>query len=167
MPSQSGSKVDYSGKLVYAMKVTQKMTMAEYDYFTQAQLQGKIPFIDKKDWKRILGDSIYNFQLNNTPALRRGIHSEKDKERDLSGKFTLLSQHFFYFGKAAVEIPGVYGSLIRNQIGHQVFEPSEQIYGLINWLESEYELNKLYGDPQLKWKINPGLEGKSKILCDQ
>src|SRR5215472_8962351 len=40
---------DISGKVVYAMLVTEKMTMKEYDQFTRVGLPGKIPLMKSTD----------------------------------------------------------------------------------------------------------------------
>src|SRR5439155_24525437 len=46
---------DMSGKLVYAMRVTRKMTMEAYDTFTRNERPEKIPDSRSKDWRRWLG----------------------------------------------------------------------------------------------------------------
>ena len=43
------------------MLVTQKMTMEDYDRFTQSKLPCKIPVVDSADLRRHFGDSIYDF----------------------------------------------------------------------------------------------------------
>src|SRR5580704_11345941 len=53
-----GGTKDMSGKLVYAMRVTTKVTMAEYDALTRSKLSNKIPAWRDPDHRRRLGDSI-------------------------------------------------------------------------------------------------------------
>src|SRR5688572_16424822 len=52
---------DISGQVVYAMKITQKLTMREYDAFAEAYYPEKIPDWRNADICRRLGDSIYDF----------------------------------------------------------------------------------------------------------
>lgn len=52
---------DVTGKVVYAMLVTQKMTMEDYDRFTQSKLPRKIPVVDSANLRKRFGDSIYDF----------------------------------------------------------------------------------------------------------
>ena len=64
------TEVDYSGKIVYVMKVTRKMTMRDYDKYANERLHNKIPVMpvpgaklrrDSREWRLRLGDSIYDF----------------------------------------------------------------------------------------------------------
>ena len=50
---------DYSNMLVYAMLVTEKMTLQEYDEFCRAKYPKKVPDWDDRDHRRRLGDCIY------------------------------------------------------------------------------------------------------------
>lgn len=75
---------DIRGHVVYAMKVTQKMSMAEYDAFCAMCLRGKVPDLDSPDWRRHVGDSIYDYSTN-PPLLRPGVHDDGDRDRDLLG----------------------------------------------------------------------------------
>ncbi|HEU4573982.1 MAG TPA: hypothetical protein VFS36_03195 [Chitinophagaceae bacterium] len=97
--SKSGKIIDYSGKLVYAMKVTSKMSMKEYDDYCNQELKKKIPFPDKKDWRRVLGDCIYDFSTGTVPRLRKLLHNENDKDTDLGGKIH-FSQTTFIISEA-------------------------------------------------------------------
>jgi hypothetical protein len=160
-----GDITDYSGKLVYAMKVTDVMTMKEYDNYCTQELKKKIPFPDKKEWKRIVGDSIYDFSIGGVPRLRKVLHDEDDKETDLSGKNTLISNHFYYFGNKAETIPKQFSKLVKKEQGHLIVDDIILIEEFEKWL-SHFELNKLYGDPQLLWKIEEGEYENCKVKCD-
>ena len=164
--SKDGGVINYSGKLVYAMKITGTKTMEEYDAYCNDHLKPKIPFINKKDWRRIVGDSIYDFSIGKTPRLRKVLHKEEDKPIDLSGKNTLLSKHFYYFGSEARIIPPEFTDFIKKEQGHKVIADTEIIKRFEKWLKSEFELNKLYGNPQLRWKIDKSLSGECEVNCD-
>jgi Nucleotide modification associated domain 2 len=65
-----------SGAVVYAMLVTQKVTMEDYDRLTQSELPRKIPLVDSADLRRRFGDSIYDFSapppVSSPKRARRG-----------------------------------------------------------------------------------------------
>src|SRR5882762_6259909 len=99
--SKNVNGVNFSGKLVYAMKVTEKMTMQWYDDQCRVLGNPKIPDMTSPDYIRKLGDCIYNFENSQEGVLRPSVHSEENRETDLSGKFALKSDHFYYFGERA------------------------------------------------------------------
>jgi len=51
------------GLLVYAMRVTDKMTMSKYDAWTRQNLPEKIPDW-RGPWERKAGDSMYKFETD-------------------------------------------------------------------------------------------------------
>lgn len=163
--TKSGETRNHSGRLVYAMRVTNKMSMCEYDKYCLEKLKGKIPFIDKNECKRIVGDSIYDYSHDNQPRLRKVIHTEKDRKRDLSGKNTLLSTEFYYFGNRTERIPPEFSDIIKKEQGHLVIRDITMLNGFLKWLRQNFEKNKLYGEPQLQWQIDKWLSGKCKIKC--
>src|SRR5690606_38895823 len=164
--NKNGVIKDYSGRMVYPMRVPKKMTMEEYDSYCKENLSRKIPFVDRENWKRIIGDSIYDYSQSGIPKLRKVLHKEEDKKRDLSGKYTLLSTDFYYFGNATVEIPEKFKVLIKNEQGHKVNEDAELNQKFTHWLVNNFESNKLYGEPQLQWQLIKGVEGEFNIKCD-
>ena|SRR2546421_4661207 len=86
-------KIDYSSKLVYAMKVTDKQSLAAYDSYCQSRFPAKIPRFGRGDWRLKVGDCIYDFTTGNT-IQRRSVHGKDEMARDLSGKNSLLSNWF-------------------------------------------------------------------------
>jgi hypothetical protein len=62
------------GLLVYAMRVTAKMTMGEYDAWTRHELPEKIPSARSRDYRRRAGDSMYNFSDETLTRRRDGFH---------------------------------------------------------------------------------------------
>ena len=102
---KDGKKYDFSDSLVYAMKVTNKLTLEEYDQFCSKNLKEKIPSWFNKDWCRRMGDCIYDYSNQTKLKLRKGVHNESNLVRDLSGYNSLLSTEFYYFGEEARIIP--------------------------------------------------------------
>jgi Nucleotide modification associated domain 2 len=144
---------DVSGKVVYAMLVTQKMAMEEYDRFTQEELPDKIPLMDDTDPRRHSGDSIYDFSAH-TPSLRPSVHHEKDRSRDLSGEYVLLSNHFFYFGDQPVALPEALLGIVKQGKGHRSRSNTPYVDDFVRWIHSlGYSPAALIGDPQ--WWLLP------------
>jgi hypothetical protein len=143
---------DFSKSIVYAMRVTDKMSMSEYDVWCQNNLPNKIPDIRNEDWRMRLGDCIYDFAADENPAIRPGVHNEGNRPRDTGGKFALLSNHFYYFGSQPKEMPEDFYPIIRNGQGHRA--QSNDVYkeSFISWLESEFadQKNKIGASPQLE-----------------
>lgn len=91
--------------VVYAMQVTDTMTMAEYDGYTRSHLPGKVPLATNSDPRRSVGDSIYDFAKPGIPIRPGSPHGEKDRARDLGGEYVLLSDRFIYFGDRPRRLP--------------------------------------------------------------
>ena len=95
---------DLSNKLVYAMLVTNKMTLKEYDQYCKQHLPEKMPDITDPDHRKRLGDCIYDYSSGKA-VQRPGVHNDDNKAKDLSGEYALLSKHFYYFGDQVIDIP--------------------------------------------------------------
>lgn len=140
---------DISGYVVYAMQVTRRVTMRDYDRITRTELPGKLPDWDSPDFRRRVGDSIYDFST--TPATaRRSVHDERNRKKDLSGEYALLSTHFYYFGDRPVELPEELRPIIKAGQGHRRIQ-DERIDQFVTWLESlEVVQGEPVGGPQCK-----------------
>lgn len=151
---------DYSGKIIYAMRVSKIMTMEEYDEYCKTTMPEKIPDFRSEDKRKWLGDSIYDFsQSSPLPPVRDSVHNESNREHDLNGKNAILSDHFYYFGKDAVQIPDAYSAIIRQGQGHQ-FKPNDDVkYNFIQWLTETHQSKlNMPGTPQL-WDQLKKVEG--------
>ena len=96
---------DLSQKIVYAMKVESIKSLQDYDPYCQTSLPDKIPDWSSTDWKRLVGDCIYDYSKSAVPTIRGKIHNESNRPTDLRGINALISNHFYYFGEKAVELP--------------------------------------------------------------
>jgi hypothetical protein len=135
------------------MKVSNKLTLAEYDLYCRKNLRNKIPKWTEKDWEKKLGDCIYEYSKKGCrPRLRQSVHNNKNMKRDLSGKYALLSNHFYYFGRNARPLPGHLMRLVKTTQGHLRFENEDIIRKFIKWI-SRFKKNKLYADPQLRFEL--------------
>ena len=121
--------------------------MKEYDSFTKAKLPEKIPVWKNKDPRLRVGDSIYDFSSDSL-RIRKGPHNKKHSKRDLSGKFALLSEHFYYFGDNPVDLPKHLEGIVCTTQGHQSQKNDKYIDPFQKWLDGlGLKLNKLYGKP--------------------
>lgn len=150
---------DYSGRIVYVMKVTRKMTMADYDGFTAEHLAAKVPVVheratperDSNEWRMRLGDSIYDFSRKDVPQ-RRGVHRRENRRRDMSGKYALLSDEFVYFGDQAIPVPGPLEGIMHSNQGHRSRGNSSHLHAFLDWWEAnsrQFASNRVRGVPQL------------------
>lgn len=140
---------DISESVVYAMRVTEKMTMAAYDQFAQLSLPEKLPDLAHSDPRRRRGDAIYDFSTD-PPTLRPSVHGEENRETDLSGVYALLSTHFYYFGDKPVALPKKLQPIIKQ--GQNCRGPANAPYfdAFIAWLEGlGHSPGDVIGTPQL------------------
>ncbi|MEI6456261.1 MAG: hypothetical protein WCO93_08225, partial [bacterium] len=101
-------------RIVFAMKVASKVTFAEYyEKFPEKRPDFSMP---ESIYKR--GDNIYRPLRNGEYKQLKSQHTEKNKAKDLSGKFVLISDQFYYFGSEPVEIPKNLSSLVCGR-GHK------------------------------------------------
>ncbi|HEY9872919.1 MAG TPA: hypothetical protein V6D12_05765 [Candidatus Obscuribacterales bacterium] len=137
--------------VVYAMQVTNKMTLQEYDEFCRLHRPEKIPQWNSQKFEYRVGDCIYDYSHGEPPLLRTSVHNESNREQDLSGKNVLLSEHFYYFGDQPVHLPASLKPIIHAQQGHKSTVNQPYLNNFVNWVENlGYKLNQLYGEPQLK-----------------
>lgn len=152
--SKDVNGIDYSSKLVYAMKITQKMTLKEYDTFCMQKLPKKIPNIKSKQYARRVGDCIYDFDQQPDGKLLPSVHSFQNRATDLSGIYVLLSDHFYYFGNQAIPIPDYLRGIIKQGQGHKSDSNEPLKEEFLFWLDTlDYQPNKLNGEPQYEVKF--------------
>ena len=73
---------DISDHVVYAMKVTGKMTMREYAEYCTDFLPKKIPQWRSRVYRLRMGDCIYDYSAGEPPKVRWSVHSEQNREHD-------------------------------------------------------------------------------------
>jgi hypothetical protein len=128
-------------KLVYAMRVTEKLTFEEYS--RDPRFKRKIP---KPGAVSERGDNIYYKGKNGRWKQREGYHKEKHMKHDLSGKYVLISDHYYYFGGEAVTIPKRFRGVIKKGPGHKCRFEEGFVVRFFGWLEGKYEPG-LMGNP--------------------
>jgi hypothetical protein len=147
--------IDYSGKLVYVMRVSQRKNHQKYQRYCKMMLTEKIPDIHHEDYRRRVGDCIYDFEQDSKGRMITGVQGEANRELDLGiMNHVLLSDHFYYFGGQAVDIPEKFKTLIIEGPGHQSIKNQPIKNQFIDWIERNFEKNKLYGEPQVEFRSN-------------
>jgi hypothetical protein len=136
------------------MKVQDIKTLEEYDNHCHSQLQIKIPDWENTDWRRLVGDCVYDYSNSAYRSMREYIH-EGNRATDLCGLNALLSNQFYYFGEKAIKIPDELRPLIKMNRGHKNIVKLEFIEKFENWI-THFKLNSLMGNPQLRFHF----EGK-------
>lgn len=150
----NGEIQDLSQCLVYAMKITNIMTLAEYDLWCKEKIPSKIPKPFDQDWALHMGDCIYFDNGNALLEIRpNSVHSLKERDRDLRGINALISDDFYYFGENAIVIPETLKKLIKKSQGHLKIENEILFIEFEKWIRT-FDRNKLYGNPQLKYKFD-------------
>lgn len=160
--SKNVDGVDYSGRVVYAMRVHESLMFEVYDQLCRTQLKGKIPDMTHRDFRRQLGDCIYDFRGRAEALMRDGVHDEGNRERDLSGKNVLLSDYFFYFGREAVKLPKRLLPILNQHPGNKSKMNDPYKHEFVDWIEKNYKPNVLYGRPQMS---EERCERKPKPKC--
>jgi hypothetical protein len=142
-----------SGKVVYAMQVSQKMTMEKYDEYVEDYIPLKYPDWSNDDVRRKLGDAIYDFSTK-PPLIRKSVHDESYRDKDQRGHYALLSNLFFYFGDKPKKLPKELEPIVKQSPGHRSKSNDPYVEEFLNWLYGlGLEPNKLYGKPQKQlWK---------------
>jgi len=114
-------------KLVYAMKVEEKLTHDQY--FNDPRFAAKKPEPESPDPKRKCGDNMYyRAKCNGLYEQRKSaIHGAEDFKRDTSSEYVLISAKdgFYYFGKDAKELPsGILQKIVVGRGHRSNFEES-------------------------------------------
>jgi len=145
--SRNAPSGDLSGRLVYAMRVDDVLSLAEYDQQCRLRWRHRIPDISSLDLTERLGDCIYDFSCGD-PVQRPGVHGPLNQQRDLSGKNALLSRHFYYFGSRALPLPRHLLEICQQIQGHRSDANDPFFNNFVAWLESGGRtVGQVYGWP--------------------
>ncbi|MBZ4187636.1 hypothetical protein [Niabella beijingensis] len=143
----------FENKVVYAMEVTAKMTMAEYDLYCKKFLPEKIPNWRGKSYKERVGDCIYDFSTE-PPKLLKSVHVEENRRRDLSGVYTLLSDHFYYFGDHPEPLPDYLLPIVNQGQGYKSTLNKPYFEAFVDWIMSQAKAkNSVYSEPKERMRF--------------
>jgi len=153
---------DVSGKVVYAMRITEKITMKEYDTYCKEKYPAKIPDWDSEEYIKRIGDCIYDFSNPSNPKIRKSVHTEKNMKRDLGGEYALLSNDFYYFGDQPKPLPNNLKGIRNQGQGHRSKSNNDYVDDFIDWITTQKK--GINGEPQKKKAI---LSKKYNLKCSQ
>jgi hypothetical protein len=139
-------------KLIYAMKVTDRISFEEY--WTDKRFQYKKPIMNGS-LVGMFGDNFYRKNANGNWVQEDSAHSKQDGtcnqqhlDTDIGGNNVLISEHFFYFGDKAPIIPNNLLKICHTGIGEKKLT-AELADEFLNWLSSNFQTG-IHGDP-LGW----------------
>jgi len=150
-----GARLKATGRCVFAMSVTEKLTFNEY--WLSPRFLDKRP-VRNGSQKMMVGDNIYYFdeatgewqQADSHHSNADGTVDQYNLVRDTRADNVLISRHFFYFGREAPVIPKALLNAIgyKNRRAHWVFEYTEA-GRIVEWLQNSFRgaLNQVSGDP--------------------
>lgn len=149
-----GGRLKATGRCVFAMRITEKITFNEY-WANPAYLDKKP--IRNGSKKMMVGDNIYHrdsadhwHQADSHHSNADGSVNPHNLRTDTKTDKVLISRHFFYFGTGAPMVPADIINTIgfKNRVGHRVFE-SDKCVNLIGWLHANFgkTLNTIHADP--------------------
>lgn len=128
--------------VVYAMQVTDVLDFETYfeEYPEKRAVRTGLVTCGDPAWH---GDAIYTGNLPSTSRqLAPSAHSDGErehqdnKERDLGGRYVLVSDHFIYFGKNAPYVP--LEERLHHGRGHRVNHAPETLTELEVWLNGPW-----------------------------
>ena len=153
-----------NNKLIYAMKVTEAMDFKHY--FNDNRFQKKIPVFNGRDKYSHLGDNIYEPTVNGFKQLP-SVHSNgneanlktklHDLGKNLENNRVLISEHFYYFGDKAVEIPINLLKIIKKWQGHKSDSISKEDIEEFEKFISQFRIG-VHGEPNDKLAIKDILD---------
>ena len=151
-------------RLIYLMKVTNKVTYKEY--WNNPEFDCKKPILHSDFVEDKAGDNIYKpnaEQSGGFEQIDNKNHFSEDKAHDLSGINVLISNHFFYFGGKPITIPDeIRPNVPRSQSAHGSRTYNEEkIFQLINYIETKYPMGLI--NKPLTWPKDKNCENGSCI----
>ncbi len=150
-----------SRRVIYAMKVSQVLTLEEYDLFCRQECSVKIPRRPTKNYEDFVGDCVYEFKADGDVAQRMSVHNDENIEYDLAGIHALVSDHFVYFGSQAPELPESLYKIIKKGHGHQLDKNKAYVEDFVEFI-SEFERNEVMAAPLDKIENWYGAESRGQ-----
>jgi len=150
------------------MRVTRVLSMVDYDKYTRNELPEKVPDWRSPDFRRPVGDSIYDYSKSSYPDLRLSVHKEVNRPADIRGINVLLSNDFYYFGDKPVGLPASLLPIVHPTQNHKSRANAEYLDRFVAWIRSlGVRPNSLLGHPQLKGEIDEMSSDECRNLCSE
>lgn len=153
----AGQTLGKPNHLIYAMQVEEKIAFD--DYWEDPRFSYKKP-IENGSLVQMYGDNFYHIdkdtgewiQENSAHSKSSSSPNMKHLNRDISGEYVLISQHFYYWGNKAPNIPPKFSEVVNEGRGFKYKKIPKDVKKLfIQWIQQNYE-SGIQGDP-ISWKI--------------
>lgn len=166
--SKNAPSGDLSGRLVYAMRVEEVLSLKEYDEQASARWPHRIPNVRSADLSERLGDCIYDYSRG-TPFQRPSVHGPGNLKTDLSGQNVLISHDFYYFGHRATGLPDYLHPICHQTQGHRSDSNAPYLDQFVDWLRGlGLRAGEMYGWPDfvVDWASDASCGGCSARKLD-
>ena len=139
------------GSVIFAMYLEEKLTFNEY--WNDERFANKKPVVNGS-LVQMYGDNFYHkengkwIQEDSAHSKNNGINKDH-LERDIGGKYVLISKNYYYFGRNSLKIPKQYMQIspLRGARSYQYRNiPEEVKNAFINWLKST-QIIGIHGEP--------------------
>jgi hypothetical protein len=137
-------------KLIYAMKISEVLGFDEYSL--DERFASKKPRLDR-GWELACGDNIY-YRGDDGAWKQRPTRFHENAAsfaQDVKHPRVFVSEHFFYFGASAPDIPDEYRDLVRERQGVKCRHARPLVVAFTTWLESSFTPGKLGIPRDLDW----------------
>lgn len=138
------SSTDTDRRIIYAMRVSEVLDFD--DYYHDERFSAKKA--STNGWRERCGDNIYFRDEDDEWAQGIAVKhtSQESIEQDTRNPRVFVSDHFFYFGENAPEMPLAYRSLLQTRQGCK-YHRGEVVSAFVDWLEKTYSPGIL-GEPR-------------------
>ena len=144
--------------LIFAMRLEEKITFDQY--WNDRRFLCKKPNI-QGSLLEMYGDNVYHTDQQTGQVIQENCAHSKDDgtvnedhyNRDITGKYVLLSKTFYYFGDKAPLIPKKFKFIYNVGRSLKFWDLAGEnitINNFTNWLKTNYKVG-IYGDP-CNWK---------------
>lgn len=147
------TKRKLTNKLIYAMKVTEIVTLEQY--WQDIRFQYKKPMMNGS-LVAMYGDNFYHKDAKGNWIQEDSAHCNKDGtcntdhvNADTGGKNVLISDYFYYFGNNAQNIPNEFIQICHRRQGHKIIKPQQLAEDVVVWITNNFNLG-INGNP-LNW----------------
>jgi Nucleotide modification associated domain 2 len=128
-------------KLVYAMRISQTLSMNEY--FHDARFESKKPKMDGTAIEQC-GDNIYYQRGTKWTRLPSPFHNDPHDFSKDAGCHVFVAEHFYYFGDKRVTLPDYLKGVIQDR--HGISYKNDLAGRFVSWLEANYKPGRI-GEP--------------------
>jgi len=142
-------------KLIYAMEVTERITLEEY--WDDPRFQYKKPVMNGA-LVTMYGDNFYHKDTNGNWIQEDSAHCKLDGtchpehlKKDTGGNNVLISERFYYFGDKAPVIPNELIKICHTTQGQKKIT-NQLADDIVNWVKNNFHTG-IHGDP-LNWIEN-------------